>query len=474
MLFTQIEFFALLFPTVFLYYLPPIRRAQIGVLVAASFIFYAYHLPALLILLITSILFNGGTAWFISRRPARALARTAAVLGVVFNLLVLGFFKYNKLLAGLVFADISKLDGIGAVIVALPLPIGISFYTFQGISLVIDQFRRKTNDAGDGVLEGKSSYVGYSVRTGLFLSFFPQLIAGPIVKASEFLPQIKAKYFRDIEWNDVTRYLILGFFLKLVIADNLKDNTIWIKYPALLQESSWDLLSMLLAYSVQIFADFAGYSYIALGLGAIFQYRLPVNFNYPYISRSFSEFWTRWHISLSSFLRDYLYIPLGGNRVAPWRMYLNLMITMILGGLWHGAAWSYAFWGFFHGLLLVMERPFLQRGWYEKFPDTARRIFVFACVTFGWLFFVLNDISHAVEFLKAIGTSFHRPARLDNIWLIILYSLPVFCMHFYYLHGEKLRARFPGRHWKPVAFAIMLFLISSDAGESDAFIYFQF
>ena len=247
-------------------------------------------------------------------------------------------------------------------------------------------------------------------NTALFKSFFPYLVAGPIVKAHEFYPQIEAKNLQDIAWETAFRCLVVGYFLKMVVADNLKDATFWIEYPHFLRHSSVGLLALLFGFSMQIFADFAGYSLIAIGLGHLFGYNLPTNFNFPYLSRSFSEFWKRWHISLSTWLRDYLYFPLGGNRKGKIRTYLNLFIVMFLGGLWHGASWKYAVWGSFHGLALAVERLFrnkinLPRHWVL---DSLRVLVVFSFVTFAWLLFRLPTLKQVYDYL---GRHFQRRGR---------------------------------------------------------------
>jgi alginate O-acetyltransferase complex protein AlgI len=261
----------------------------------------------------------------------------------------------------------------------------------------------------------------------------------------------------------------------MVIADNLKDQTFWIAYPYFERLSSFTLITMLLGYSAQIFADFAGYSLIALGLAALFGYQLPKNFNFPYIATSFSDFWKRWHMSLSSFLREYLYIPLGGNRKGEVRTYLNLMLTMVIGGLWHGAAWSYAVWGAFHGLALVTERFF---GNYIKVRNTlwtrwCRRLGVFIFVSLAWLLFKLPDFSHVVFYVRALCHNWSVPHNLQIISYIFIYSIPVALYHLFYLKKPA---------WQPVLFnryayvfyGIMLFLLITNAGSPGTFIYFQF
>ena len=292
------------------------------------------------------------------------------MIGIAANLSILAFFKYAGLLSRTFLSiDPQQGGGVGHFIAMIPLPVGISFFTFQGMSLVADTFGSRNLPQLQQIVHRKASR--HWLHTMLFVSYFPQLVAGPILKAHEFLPQIRQKFFGTINWERCFRPLILGYFLKMVIADNLKDYTYWIEYPYFLEFHSLHLLGMLFGYSMQIFADFAGYSLIAIGIGRLFGYELMTNFNFPYISRSFSEFWRRWHISLSSWLRDYLYVPLGGNRKGRVRTYLNLFLVMFLGGLWHGAAWSYAVWGTTHGLFLAVERALRKKTAAQRQKDRA-------------------------------------------------------------------------------------------------------
>jgi alginate O-acetyltransferase complex protein AlgI len=333
----------------------------------------------------------------------------------------------------------------------VPLPIGISFYTFQGISLVIDTYKEKTPK--------EYKYIP------LYLSFFPQLVAGPIVKARDFLPQIATKYIKHIQWELATKQLITGYFLKMVVADNLSNYTAFMVYPYLENISSINLLALLFAYSLRIFSDFAGYSLIAMGIASLFGYRLPINFNYPYISRSLSEFWTRWHITLSSFLKEYLYFPLGGNKVSNTRIYVNLMLTMTLGGLWHGASWAFALWGIYHGLLLCTERILHLR----NTTSLLSLCYVFILVTFGWLFFVFEDLSDIVYYLGGMCTQWNKPLVLSQLFYIALYSIPILG---YYLIGlGKIRCH---RHFITFLYASMLFFTLWNSGPTSPFVYFRF
>ena len=315
------------------------------------------------------------------------------------------------------------------------------------------------------------------LHTVFFISFFPHSIAGPIVKAHDFLPQITDKHFMDIPFTSIFKTLILGFFFKTVIADNIQNHTVWIAYPYFLTIGSFQLFAMMIGYSAQIFADFAGYSLIAIGVAALFGYRLPENFNFPYVAQSFREFWQRWHISLSSWLRDYLYIPLGGNKKGMLRMYGNLFLVMMLGGMWHGAAWNYLAWGAVHGMFLVLERMFMRGGRFLPLWKWVRTSIVFLLVSWAWLFFKLPQAEYVYLYTQSMFLHLIVPGQLvgsiDTIFGCAMYSFPIFLYHVFIFF--KIPLRFP--QWviyEPVIYAILLFLIISNGGTSDAFIYFQF
>lgn len=471
MLFNSIPFLILVTITFGLYYLPIFKKVQVYILIIASFIFYANHNPELLILLVSSILINIFTSYGIQfgNRHYKYLITT---IGVVTNLGILFYFKYAGLFAK-TFLD--QQNELHDVLIAIPLPIGISFFTFQGVSLMVDTYRNSKLVNHKKLVE--LNFWRHSRNTFFYISFFPQLIAGPIVKAYEFLPQIGIKYFKDINWEFCVKQLIIGYFLKMVIADNMKDFTFFIEYPYFTELSSLELIILVFGYSVQIFADFAAYSIIAIGIAGLFGYRLPKNFDYPYISKTFSEFWRRWHISLSTFLKEYLYIPLGGNRKGAFRTYLNLFITMTLGGIWHGAAWSYAIWGMYHGLLLGVERFFLNSKQIER-PRIYRilkMIWVFFLVTLGWLLFKLPEFNEVILYVKAIFDNPFLPGQFHLLIYVFIYSVPVFIYHGYYLLKQKHTIQYNKLiRLQPLMYALMLFFIITNYGSTNTFIYFQF
>lgn len=470
MLFTSIPFLILFLITFILYYLPKVSKYQVSILVIASLIFYAYDQPWFTLLLLFSAGLNISTSYYVVYgNPQKR--KFIATTGVVLNIIGLAFFKYSPLIS---LTFLSPESSVGHFLLMIPLPIGISFFTFEGISLLIDVWRDKEANEESKTLVS-TSLTQHAQQTLFFISFFPHLIAGPILKAHDFYPQITNKQLKKVDWESAFKSLTVGYFLKIVIADNLKNFTFWINYPYFEANSSIDLCTMLFGYSVQIFADFAGYSLIAIGLAKLFGYDFQTNFYFPYISTSFKEFWKRWHISLSSFLMQYLYIPLGGNRKGKFRTYLNLLLTMVLGGLWHGAAWSYAVWGALHGGLLAIER-LLGDNIKIKLPRfllVIKGLFVFIMVTLAWLLFKLPDFSHVIKYFQSINNNILIQSNVKLNMYIILYSIPVIVYHILYLYKNS-------QFWlalkkkEYILYGILLFFIITNAGTSGSFIYFQF
>jgi alginate O-acetyltransferase complex protein AlgI len=491
MLFNSWTFVAFLLVVLTGYYFGPswlsrTAAGQTGWLTVASFVFYGWHTPWLVILLAVSTFINAEvgrrllapTATLVTRRRDLAVALT-------FNLAALAFFKYASLFARLLLpaALWKKWEPF---LGHIPLPIGISFYTFQGISLVMDLYRAGAAGVpGATYPKGPRETLWFQERTWFFKSFFPQLISGPIVKAHEFFHQIGRKELRNVDWNGAVKHLVGGFFLKMVVADNLKEATVALSYPKFVALPKLGLLTLLYGFSFQIFADFCGYSLIAIGLAKLFGYELPINFSNPYLSRSITEFWRRWHISLSSWLRNYLYIPLGGNRHGGLRTYINLFLVMFLGGLWHGAAWSYAVWGTAHGVLLALERltgvranaSEVRRPW--TILALLQVLLTFNLVSGLWLLFKLPNFRHVIEFAKCL---IHAPWGLEprTFFVIALFCVPLVLMHLHAAVAHRIpqwRACFSQRTWdrgEAVAYAGMAWLIIVNSGTPGEFIYFQF
>lgn len=462
MSFISIEFLALVLLTLGLYYIPSLRKLQVTILIMASLVFYGWDQWRLLPLLMLTVIVTYFSMWGAIRG-----SRSSAAFGVVSNLLILCFFKY-KFLAIPDLANFNSGSDTLNFLLHLPLPIGISFFVFHNISLIVDYL--KTGHDRDRPT---------AAQVILYIIFFPQLVSGPITRAINFLPQIEPKFLRDVPWVQASQLLITGLFFKLFCANNLAQITALMAPELSSSTGGGDKLFMLFVYSFQIYADFFGYSIIALGLALLFGYRLPVNFRLPYTASSFSDFWNRWHISLSRWLRQYLYLPLGGNRISPVRTYFNLLTVMVLGGLWHGAALSYAVWGFAHGALLATERygaQLLQR-YTPKYNfnfgvKIAYSGFVFVCVSLCWLLFRFQDFSQASAYF---GSILDNPLyfKQGGAWygVSLVYMSPVFLQH-------TLAGRITVTAWYPILsgifFGSLLWLAFADRGADTQFIYFRF
>jgi alginate O-acetyltransferase complex protein AlgI len=496
-LFNSWEFLILLGVTFALYYAPWSRGRhgkawQVMLALAASVVFYGWEDPKLIGLLAISCVGNSiATGRIILHKVEgdEAKVRQWTRRAVVMNLALLGIFKYLPFLMGL--PPFLPPEWVRAA-KTIPLPIGISFYTFHGISMIVDVARGEVTREGDALVSKGGRFAKGVRDIGFYLLFFPQLVAGPIVKAKEFWPQIAAKRIEDIPWKHVIRALITGYFLKIFVADNLSEQTAYLTQGPqnLASGSPFNLLPLLYCYSLQIFADFAGYSLIAIGLAAMFGYRFPVNFNFPYLSTSITEFWKRWHMSLSGWLRDYLYIPLGGNRKGPGRTYINLFLVMFLGGLWHGAEWKFAIWGSLHGLALAVERLFARsqkseiRSQKSRPPPSDIRplssvfhwFITFHLVTLLWLTFLMPDMASIVAFFKGVfsgKTGFSGPP----IFSLLFYGTSVVLYHAWGWikeHREHFANHLVRSPLEPVLHGVMLFLILTNPGAPRGFIYFQF
>jgi alginate O-acetyltransferase complex protein AlgI len=440
--------------------------------------------------------------------PADSKARRWLFWTVALNLGFLAFFKYAGFFASLL-PETPITEALKHWFNGIPLPVGISFYTFQGISLVVDVWRNDISPNTSEKLAARGRSRLCSIRdTTFYISFFPQLVAGPIVKAHEFVDQIGAKYFREIDWITVRRGLVTGYFLKIFVADNLAEQTTFLSVggEGLATAPALNTLPLLYGYSLQIFADFAGYSLIAIGLGALFGYKLPPNFNFPYLSTSITEFWRRWHLSLSSWLRDYLYFPLGGNRKGNGRTYFNLFLVMFLGGLWHGAAWKFALWGSLHGIFLALERlggSVLRKNGVSvnrkqgkdpgtmtdpcpsllpkhRAAETLKHLFhwflTFHLVTLLWLTFMMPDMASIVAFFRGLvngKTDFSGPP----IFSLVFYGSAVVLYHAWgWLreHREHFTSHLARSPLEPALHGLMVFLILTNPGAPRGFIYFQF
>jgi len=394
MTFNSLRFIPFVLTVLGLYYcLPP--RFRTLVLLAAGYVFYAawdYRLVAL-ILAITLANYSCGLALSAIDAPLRR--RTVLVICCIFDLGVLGVFKYYNFFveSAEIFLEFM---GVGShwSHLNVVLPLGISFYTFQTLGYIIDVYHRRVTACRE-------------LRDfALFVAFFPQMVAGPIERGGRLIPQIQST--RAVGFHQVGEalwLLLIGYFQKMVIADNLA-GLVDGSFGKESAPGGFECLLATYSFTFQIYADFAGCSNIARGLAGLVGIDLMINFNRPYFAASPREFWHRWHISLSTWLRDYLYIPLGGNRKGAWTLHKSLLITMTLGGLWHGAAWTFVFWGVFHGVLLSAQRLLIGRGSapLAGWKKLAGILVTFQLVSLGWLIFRARSLEQAFQFLISIGT----------------------------------------------------------------------
>ncbi|MBF0130503.1 MAG: MBOAT family protein [Alphaproteobacteria bacterium] len=441
--------------------------ARKGFLVAASYVFYAnWDWRFVFLLFGSSVLNYLGGLWIAgARSETRRKGLVAAVVAA--NLGVLGLFKYHGFFLSSL-SDLLNALGLGRDLpfLEIVLPIGISFFTFHGISYVVDVYR--------GRIEACRSFPDIL----LYISFFPQLVAGPIVRAHFFLPQLRTPPDPNGAASAGAFLLIvLGLFKKVVVANYLATELV---DPVFTDPSYYGPVDLILAaygYAIQIYCDFSAYTDIATGVAALLGYRFPPNFNQPYRSRSLREFWTRWHISLSSWLREYLYIPLGGNRQGAGKTLRNLFLTMLLGGLWHGAAWNFVCWGALHGAGLVVERVFGKVSGTVLFRHPALAVFaVFHFVCLAWIFFRAPDVATAWTYLGSLA-NVEVGARLASPFVLFLLALGAASQALpesLFPRVEARLARLPAPA-QGAMLGVMIFLIDALGPEGVApFIYFQF
>jgi alginate O-acetyltransferase complex protein AlgI len=390
MVFSSPVFLFAFLPAVLLSCLAVPRGWRNGVLLAASLLFYAWGEQEMVALTLVSIAGNYAFGLLVAGAAGRPAARRWVGWATAFNLLLLVVFKYAN------FAGDNlnlALGALGLPQVELPrilLPIGISFFTFHALSYVIDVYR------------GAAPVQKNPLSFALYIAFFPQLIAGPIVRYHDIAPQLSERSITRAAFAQGVRRFIAGLGKKVLIANTAAEvaDAVFGLSPA---DATPGLAWLGIAcYALQIYFDFSGYSDMAIGLAAMFGFRFPENFRHPYASLSITEFWRRWHISLSTWFRDYLYVPLGGNRGSAARTYRNLLIVFFLCGLWHGASWSFVVWGLFHGALLVAERAGGQRV-LDALPAVVRRAYVLLAVLVGWVFFRSDTLGHALEYLGAMA-----------------------------------------------------------------------
>jgi alginate O-acetyltransferase complex protein AlgI len=474
MLFNSYEFLFIFAPVAILvYYGLSNHRAKLWWLLLCSYFFYGYWNYKFLPLLIFSTTIDFYLGLWMSKIEAERKRRQLMIVSLVINLGLLGYFKYAMFLSdnALWAARALGADVPPSLYLDIILPVGISFYTFQSLSYTLDIYFRQTAPHRD--------YVAFAT----YVALFPQLIAGPIVRHSELVYQLenpsRGRWNLE-EFNRGLIFFVLGLSKKILIADRLAA----VVDPSLgivTQLSTVEAWIVAFGYTLQLYFDFSGYSDMAVGLGHMLGFQFPANFKSPYKSRSITEFWQRWHISLSGWLRDYLYIPLGGNRYGAFKTYRNLLLTMILGGFWHGANWTYIIWGFFHGALLAFERltglakP--RRFW------GLHMIWTFLLVTFGWIVFRAQDVSHLSSWLErlvsapfSISLYNFEPKVRDKFF-------PVFVVGLILVWAFPNTNEIRWDHWRKhpryrvllaMALALCFLLCVSFMGTPSPFLYFQF
>lgn len=465
MVFSSITFLFLFLPVVLaVYYIAPEKYKNI-ILLISSIIFYAWGEPVYVVLMILSILLNYFCGLDIGSKaedPVRA--KRSVIFAVVVNILILGFFKYYGFL----------LDMLNSILPGeipyreLSLPIGISFYTFQSLSYIIDVYRKK--------VKPQNSLLLYAV----YISMFPQLIAGPIVRYIDIEEQLTNRKTSAVRLGQGAALFIRGLAKKAVIANMTGE--IFQQISDMQASQMTVLMAWLgcISYAFQIYFDFSGYSDMAVGLGKMFGFEFKENFHYPYCARSVTEFWRRWHISLSSWFREYVYIPLGGNRVSVPRHMLNLLIVWTLTGLWHGASWNFVVWGLYYGVLLIVEKYLLRRVT-EKLPLIGN-VYTMLLAAVGWVFFFSPTLSSAIGYLQVMFGRTASPLT-DNMGMYyLLTSLLLFWLS--WLCSTPLPSGICGRQWqkgrvKPALLLLYLglFLLSTAYLIHDTynpFLYFRF
>ena len=464
MVFSSITFLFIFLPAVLLcYYLLPGIKAKNAVLCLCSLVFYAWGEPVYVLLMIASVLLNYLAGLGMERFPRRK--KLLLLFALIFDLGALGYFKY----ASFFLSSLSSLFSLQRPFLYIALPLGISFYTFQILSYVID------------VYHGRTAAQKNLLSLATYITMFPQLVAGPIVRYETVRDELSD---RQVTLNDFTDGLSRFFFglgKKVLIANQM----------ALAADAVFDAASVppsaalwigALCYAMQIYYDFSGYSDMAIGMGRMFGFHFMENFNYPYIADSVTDFWRRWHISLSVWFREYVYIPLGGNRCSAVRHVFNMLVVWLLTGLWHGAAWNFVLWGLYYGLLLILEKHVLGRV-LDRIPKAVRRIVTFLLALLGWVIFRVEDLPALGRFLSGLfsfsfaGTGAFFMSFSDALYPLFLLPVAVLgCLPW----KQWVAKRFPdytciGTLRLILAFLIWIASVAMLLGESyNPFIYFRF
>ena len=420
MLFSSVTFLFFFLPIVFTLYYISLKKIKNYTLLLFSIIFYAWggilYLPLLIISIMINYIFGLQIEKYKDNNKKR---KNILIISIIFNVLFLGVFKYTNFIID----NINIIFKTSINIPIIPLPIGISFYTFQAMSYVIDVYRN------DGKVQ-KNIF-----NLALYISMFPQLVAGPIVRYETIDNQITNRIHNIDKFNQGIERLTIGLFKKVIISNTVGELSALIYSLSNYQMSISVAWLGAIAYTLQVYFDFSGYSDMAIGLGKMLGFEFLENFNYPYISKSVSEFWRRWHISLGSWFRDYIYIPLGGNRVSNIKTYRNLTIVWLITGIWHGASWNFVAWGLYFGIFIMLERAFLQNI-LNKIPKVFSHIYLLIVVIFGWVLFSKPDLKSAIDYMKimiGVGeypfingyTTFYLSQYWLSLTMAIILSTPI-------------------------------------------------
>ena len=465
MVFSSFIFLFMFLPiTLFLYYITPKRFRNLTLFVV-DLVFYSWGEPMLVLLMLTSILINYVSAILIGiNREKKALARTIFIISIILNLGLLGFFKY----VGFIGETLNfVLPFLNLPVIQVALPIGISFYTFQTMSYTIDVYRN--------TVKVQKNFITF----GTYVSLFPQLIAGPIVRYSDVAAQLVSRKESMEQFTEGVKLFLVGLSKKVLLANEM--GALW----DAVRESGSQAGALgawvgIIAYTFQIYFDFSGYSDMAIGLGRMFGFEFIKNFDYPYISKSITEFWRRWHISLGTWFREYVYIPLGGNRKGLGRQIINIAVVWFLTGLWHGASWNFVLWGVYFGIILVIEKAFLLK-LLKKAPAVISHLYSLLLIVFGWVLFYFENMSEMGGFIARLFGADGFMMQGDIVPCIISYiplllvaalvSTPLFNLIY---HKIKSRAVIIVLDNAGSAAALLLCTASLASSAYNPFLYFKF
>ncbi len=475
MVFSSIVFLCIFFPAVVILYYTCPKRLRNFFLLLASLLFYAWGEPRYIVIMLFSTIFdycNGRfLEYFISKGRKHTMGRLVLIISVIGNLGILCFFKYTDFAVTIV----NSVAGTDYSLLGLALPIGISFYTFQTMSYTIDVYR--------GNVTAQHNLISF----GMYVCMFPQLIAGPIVRYSDIQNEINTRKTSISLCASGMQRFLLGLGKKVLLANQI--GALWDEISSLQTGDLSMALAWLgaLSYTFQIYFDFSGYSDMAIGLGEMFGFHFPENFNYPYESKSITEFWRRWHMTLSGWFREYVYIPLGGNQKGPARQIFNLLIVWFLTGLWHGAGWNFILWGLYFFVLLTLEKLFLLNV-LNRLPSFLQRLYALFLIVLGWVIFACEDLSKLKSYIKMLAgigvPAVNRLALYEwtshAVFLVILAAASTSMMK---KAAEKVSQKFPMPAGQAILFWLkstwcMLILVCSMAmlvsGSYNPFLYFRF